>query len=569
MVSNKLSQILKSPDTIWAKCVPAQLKTICDNKFNNRSNYSCASRTLTDVLNHTINSWFDAMNSYKILITMCTLLTEQNIVDFQPYYTPITTEDRVNSLEELITHCNIHPSGKANNFTIYLYHIPKGKSYLKKILNTTPNLTRLTAIEQLCIEDTQHFIRIYKNFPNTIQNSITIFADKYSVHLINTLHVLLPHLMDIKPIVTPTNEKEILYNKRQAILNTLFTELFDSMKCSSTANLSDAEINHLILKFKELLTHYTNTFDFITDQLNIFVKQLANTRNQIALSHFNNQLNQLNRDINDCERTLQERYIQKANTERAIISHRMLTEDNINPFIESIKESKAIEIINTTNTKLTLKITAPLQYFQETDFEAYEKNPMSTYNQQFANNPTLKQILHKIFVTREYQILFQGIIHLTLQTSSYVSEPLSIHAEKYDLNLYDQYPNPHLYYYDCWRAAKNEIQKNICEGNFDLIPAQIIAAVQSINVAEPQSFVNHFLQDIKYSGNISNRLNSKMTFIIPTPEGKIHLNLKQLYIHEQQLALEAAKQQNPKNTYTQIEIPNAEDDEEEDENEEN
>ena len=101
------------------------------------------------------------------------------------------------------------------------------------------------------------------------------------------------------------------------------------------------------------------------------------------------------------------------------------------------------------------------------------------------------------------------------------------------------------------------MNKNIYEGNYELVVMQMIAAVQSVNVAENASFVSGLLGDIKNSSTLRDLL----TFIVKTPEGTKELNYQQILEYEhnltQQTILQQAKEtiaQNPQ-TYTQVELP--------------
>jgi hypothetical protein len=103
--------------------------------------------------------------------------------------------------------------------------------------------------------------------------------------------------------------------------------------------------------------------------------------------------------------------------------------------------------------------------------------------------------------------------------------------------------------------------KNISEGNYELVVMQAVAAVQSVNVAEHASFVTHFLYDFR-------QLNLQDLIYIVDENG-IEKPLSEMLKIEQQLKQEQLQktlqeQTSTTNKYTQIEIPDDEDDMSED-----
>ena len=84
---------------------------------------------------------------------------------------------------------------------------------------------------------------------------------------------------------------------------------------------------------------------------------------------------------------------------------------------------------------------------------------------------------------------------------------------------------------------------------------QIIAAVQTVNIAENTSFVNGLLRDVLNNPT----LRRKMTFI---DKDQNKYTYDQILEHEQHLQQEQAKQiieSVPKNEYTQVEIEDDDD----------
>ena len=440
-----------------------------------------------------------------------------------------------------------------------MYYIPKGKSYLKPVLDSLESPKRLKQIETYCILNSQHFIRIFENFNSSGANTITVFSDYYNDDLIYTLWTMLPHLMKITIHESDTEltEEQILHNTRTTILYEFFNSIYKIFQNSNPNELTVDEINAFKQEILQITTKYAEQFDFISKALSSFTTRLSKIKNEIANSYYVRELNNAVSNISRYEQNLENEYARKNKLERLLISIKQTSDEDIKPLIDCITSSKAIEILSTSNREMILRITAPLQYFQETDFEAYEKNPSSMYNEYFRKEPTLQKVFHKVFVTREYQLMLQAVIHLQIQ-EAFNETPLRFYAERYSSHPdLTQFPNPHLYHHDCWGNAKSEMHKNIYEGNYELVVMQMIAAVQSVNVAENASFVSGLLGDIKNSQTLRDLL----TFVIKTPEGTKELNFQQIleYEHnlEQQTILQQAKEaieQNPQ-TYTQVELP--------------
>ena len=556
----KFEQILGNRQ-FWEQGINAQLKTGIYNTYENYNftdYYSCQSRTLSNVLRNTIASYGSSVQPYKIMAGLCTLITGKSVKFHTKYGTISSEQAETLSINDLTT--TMHTTD--SYFNIFLNHVPKGKSYVKKVLDENEGLTRLKQIETFCIEDTQHFVRVYKGFPNTNPHDITIFSDRYTEHMIYTIFVMLPNLMDINQIDPATNEKEA---NRIALTRKVFQELYEIYQNADIIPYSTAEYANIQTRIYQYTTELSAQYDFVTTQLNTFTQNLAKARNANANRYFTNELNNITQNIDRLEQQLREAYIKQHNIQRDIVARKTLSDDDVKPFIDTILNTKAIEVLSTTPNIMTLRVTAPLQYFIESDFEAYERNNSSTYSSTFRNDPITKAILHKIFITREYQMLFQANIRITIN-DSYYDTPVTLEALR---NApFTQFPNPHLYHHNCWAKARTEINKYICAGEFELAIMQMVAAVQTMNVAENASFVNGFLNDIKNNST----LRGLCTFI--TKDGQT-LSFEQILTHERQLqeteikakvaeALAAA----PKDAYTQVELPDNDEDWEEMEDDE-
>ena len=530
--------------------VPIQLQQTVEAYTRNTLNYGyVSSRSLAYAL-QPLNGYWNYLNPYKLLLGMCTTLLNNKPFKLHTLYRTITsTEAETLTLNNILTGL---PSD-TDKINITLYHIPKGKSYIKKCLDEAPiPLNRVRPIELLCVEDTTHFVRIYTGLGTTGPESITVFSDRFSTKLIQTIILMIPNILHITPVteeelaeqgatnLDPAEFQSIkingmpleLYNERTTILRELFEYLYTLHQNNSTL-MSTEELEHAQHLITNITTNFTSKFNWAIEALDTFSKSLASAKNRVHAYYYRQQLNHAVSKISALEQELTKLYDEKTKAERAINTNTQTTEEDIAPFLETIKNTKAIEILSTTDKSMRLKITAPLQYFTESDFKAYEKNVNSDYNRYFNNKPNIKSILHKIFVTREYRLIVQGIIKIDINDSNYSNLVLDCNALM-QLNQYDEFPNPHLLHHNCWSSAKREMDKNICEGNYELVVMQMVAAVQSVNIAEHASFVNGLLGDLR-----NEEYTSKITIL---DKDNHRYTWNHIIAHEQELANAEAKE---------------------------
>ena len=542
---SKIEQLLdcsydQDTQTAWSNINPS-LRAAIDNIYRSTdwNYYICQSRSLRNIIHDTIASYYrNGTNPYKFLAGICSLVTGNKPINFVPKYRLITSEEATTlTLNELITDIGSLNTDKTH---ICIYHIPKGKSYLRKLLDTNPTLQRIPQIETFCISNPYHFIRIYKGFGQTNPNDITIFTDQITKELMHTIFIMLPNLLDIQLIDTKDGDfipPEVTeHNNKVTLLRELFSYLYTIYQDHSTQRLEMPEIEVIKANIFRITTQFAAQFDFTSKQLGSFAARLAKARNDNASRHYETELKNINERISGLEDELTTKYERKHTIQRLIAANRLLTEDDIKPFMDTIVNSKAIEILYTSDTELKLKVTAPFQFFTPEDFDCYERNPNSIYNTNYRNLPEYKSILHKIFNTREYQLIAQSIITIKINTH-FERNPLQLSAQQYNLQDFTQFPNPHLYHYNCWESARNEMNKNMCEGNFELVIMQMIAATQSVNIAEQASFVNGLLSDFK-----NDKINHLIT-IVDTNTKKTY-SLKEAIKQEKnlkELALEAEK----------------------------
>ena len=175
MSTFKLNQVLMNQD-LWD--VPQAIRNYTNDLYPHRDFMAITtqSRTLTDMLSSVMGFWGNRDTSFKFLLGMCAKALNKTIYAM-PYYKLITSEESVTltieSLKNIIS-SRVNRTGVKINFV----HIPKGKSYAKTVLDKTEDLERVKGLETFFIEDTQHFVRVYRNFKEP--GDVTIFSDRFN-----------------------------------------------------------------------------------------------------------------------------------------------------------------------------------------------------------------------------------------------------------------------------------------------------------------------------------------------------------------------------------------------------
>jgi len=398
-------------------------------------------------------------------------------------------KDRIRSF----TYCT--RSNDDNIYNINIVQVTSGISYYKKWLNSTENTAKeLKNIEIILKQDINHFCMCYQDFYKSEKSNITIFTSVVNEKLIDLLFSLLPQLPNLNLNIATT---DATYNKRIAILNEFFKNIYYHLQ--NNTPLDNTTMKNLIVDFE-------NTFDFKKEMFNDFIKNLTDSRTTYAKTTLSNKLYDLNLNISSYEQNLQNFYVKKAETQHALIAFEHTSAENVEELIKSITTNPMIEIIRVSNATMTLRVTTPLLYFSDKDYACYERktNPIlqNTYEYERDKEVILK-ILHKLFITKEYKLILQANINLTINRDT--SNMLTFTAHKVDTYL-TECPNPHLYKYDCWSDAKTIITKFISENKYDLAVLQMIAAVGTVNIAEEASFIKGLLQYFKRGSEMNRHI---------------------------------------------------------------
>lgn len=466
--------------------------------------YSCRSRNLEYALRNVISKYHygSVSTGAKHIIPLCELILGKEIV-FKNYFLNISSTEAENLTFENLKHNLLDQSRVRENDTnayIHLVVVAKGKTYVRNTLDGQNDLNRIKPIEVLGIENTQHFLRIYKNLLGN-PGDITVFSDQMTEDLLHLLVLQMPNLFNITPLETEETNQHILKRNAQIeALRSIFACLF-SLFTTNENSVSAAYRFELKQHFDE----FSKLFDFTIEQTKTFLDALSKARVQKADKYYNNIINNANSSIKTLEEQLASKYREKHDALLVLNGINKEGAEDISEFEKILSTNKAIEMLEINPTEIKIRVTAPLQYYQKSDYELYERNPSSYVNRQF--NEAEKKLLHEIFVSQQYKLLLQAIIRLRIQTDSYSSDVLECRVNSNsEFSNYTQFPNPHLYHHNCWSAARNEINKCIARGDYSLAIMQMISAVQSVNVAENTSFINGLLYDIYEREDMRNKI---------------------------------------------------------------
>lgn len=404
-------------------------------------------------------------------------------------YSAAITPSRISDIVDL-TKTTYSLNGK-DYYRINIVHIPRGTSFLTQVLTNaeeSKEITRLKTVELNLIANPTHYIKVFQH-NNAGHPSYTIITNWVDTNLMHKIILMIPVIIgwgyhNPEDFTDQDEEVQKEYELENTIPN-LFEALYNCFKGQITADICTERIKDIyntIIKLREL------------DKINIsaFMNKLANNINEQIIARTRNEHSDLLTSIASYESKLETFYARKAILDREITFQEKTALEDTKPFAEALTHNKAITILEADEEVIKIKVTAPLQFFTSSDFERYEKNTTSYLNTHnyWGSRKYALPVFHKIFVTHEYKLMLSAIIKIQLG-HNYNSPVLSVNALSsmpYVIDALDSIPNPHLFHFDCWDKTKNMIQKAITDKNYDLIPILIINSVQTVNIAEPQSF---------------------------------------------------------------------------------
>ena len=509
------------------------------------SNGRCPGRAIMKIYNDTIGSYY-RHNMYNYISSFCTHIkgittcTEQLYI-LNPYWLQITQEDHDNHRFTVESITNMLWQQTIQNNRIHrvrLVHIASGKSYLREILDNDEDVkisaNRIKSMEMYLIKNTTHFIRVYSKFPNTPEGDLVVFSDIIDERLIQQLYLQFPNIFNlteetlcqelrqIYPIESAEYAQQVI---KIAQFREIFIKMYTYAHPTPDTILDLTGVQNTIKTFCEFFANQSG-------EVEKFINKLSTAQNDKLIRNLKQTISNADSNIRSYENYLEQYYNQRADAQRQLNAIRNAEAADVSEFKNILLNNKAIEIIEAYSSELRLRITLPLLYFQTSDFEAYERNANSRYRQDYQSVP-MQRVMHKIFVERKYIMPIQAVIRMVIDTSSNNSI-ISLYADS-NGDHYTTLANPHLRYYDCWREAKANISQCIAKAEYDLALMTMLAAVQTVNIAENPTFVERTLRDMR-------NLDISKTIILTNAETKETISFPDAVKLEAKLIEEETKQ---------------------------
>lgn len=475
-----------SDDNLY-KLVPLHLQKVLKNYGFSTDTWSHG-RTLQNAFSMFSGALYNLTPIFKLLSYAD---PTHKTIRLRAVYDTYSAESYIDSVRAIV------PSTDNDAYnTIFIKHIPKGTTFITDTLASAEEnnvLQRFKNIELQLIRDGKHFIRVYKNVD--YPNSYAILTNWIDTELLHKIMLLIPVIIGWKFYSEEELKAMNADKQKQCILENYITHIF--------TNLYDFYKNDITLDtFTDNILEIFNTIIDLKDLSKLsfenFTNNLANTINNKLHTAVKRELDNTLSRIKSCENELEPLYSRKQMlTKQLFLVEKALPED-VQPFIDALKINKTIEIVDTDDYEIKIKVTAPLQFFDTSDFKRYQQNERSYYRDLLDNKhygedaKIIGPIFDKIFIKQEYKLLLQSVISLKAETSNYNTDSLYVSTNTYSYTgaeaLYDCLPNPHHYYFNCWDKTKQQIRKAVTEGNYELIPTLIVNSVQTINIAETTSF---------------------------------------------------------------------------------
>lgn len=420
---------------------------------------------------------------------------------------------------------------------IDIIHIGRGKSYFdQKITEEPPRGERNKSFELQLIQQANHYVRVYTEHVNDTVN-IRIFTDIINETFIDKVYNLIPHFLGLPEkyqimSLDPNARDTLEFKRLEAIIN-----LAKYFYCDYEQHSTNEHVGIVNKLLEQINALYAMDYTKLLDQ---FTQTFSTTRSSYALDQARRTQTSARSDIKSYEQYLEHAY--KRLQEAIIIERGLLTAqpDDLKIFTDNLAKNKHITILNATATKIELLITAPLKYYEPTHLQILIDNKNSVFYTKLTEQN--RKLLKAAIIDNKFQILVQAKIQCAIHNSS--TEPLDFTA--YNDITFDALPNPHLTYYNCWSAARSLLKQCVLKSQYEMIVPQLIAAVQSINMAEGATFYQRFLPDFNSKSD-----NSKI--FINAETGETLTKLEALKLLEDESKPEVEPIDTPKE-YTQIEV---------------
>lgn len=331
----------------------------------------------------------------------------------------------------------------------------RGITTFAKQCKTKLNSLRVLPIEAVCTTDRYHapIILYDKQHPNVIIHLTghTPTPEEYYKFLKLTLSFLISKNLTLLANM-PKIAKDYLNNK-----------------------VDDTAVINYILQDEDIIQAITpNRKNMLEKLYNLVIEQ----RNKTV----QNKIRTIQNNIDRYETQLKDYY------NDLLTQQKLITKDTPNTKQFPIFE-KSKDIINTNivNSKCYLSICTPMTFKTEAVTTTNFKNWI---NEQL---PGTKDILTKLFITQELQLLLKANIVWDLNTGSVGYNGFT--TQYIDRTINTLY-NPHLRYHGCFGSNRSVINKALVNFDIDVACAATIAAVSNINIYDGV-VIDEFKADLK------------------------------------------------------------------------
>ena len=378
-----------------------------------------------------------------------------------------------------------------------LYFIPTGKQKLIQAEQTVSTEFKailqereLQGLEAGLILDRTHYIRAY-NIPKTNNEDHTtvILTSNLTDAFMDRIFALYPQLVNAK--LPELNQENASENDKN--LYEVKKKYFDCYKAfwgDCYANREELSQDSK-LKIKEFMISLEQYIKEKPIDYTAFKTKVEKTLGTRLYNTYKNTETSIQNDITQYSASLQQLYARLKDIQYKLMTYtpKDLSWDS---FFDFINKSKNINIIDVNQNELLIQINTTLNYFDQNDYRILRKNPSSYMH---SADPFKDWLIVQLFEKCTYSLKVQAIFKII--AAEYNSSGVDIQYIKAN-TLLTEFPNPHMYYFNCWSAARNEFYKAITNQNFELALSQLIAATAQLTLrdnAVTSRFISKFLGD--------------------------------------------------------------------------
>lgn len=303
-------------------------------------------------------------------------------------------------------------------------------------------------------------------------------------HKVSTLYKL-DTAKNITKVLVFTN---VLTNEFLLNLGAVIPKLYNKPIYEDIANAlltKDKKIfNKAVDKTLEKLTAWEK-HKAIVENITAYVSDMYKSEESDLISNISN----TRRYINDFLADLNT-YYKKLNEDMLKLTALKLSSNNetSNEFVEYLTKYKSDVITNASRyqSRLLLTLKLSLSYFNTDLFKPYITSTRPNIYR--SASESIKKLLKDLFIDNKYTLIIEQGIYIDLVNAKVSNDTSHSNANS---NLIG-FPNPHMYYYNCWGNNEPLIIKALRGKNYIEAFEQICAAVSGINFTDT-AVMNRFV----------------------------------------------------------------------------